>query len=195
MRYQGKIFSWKDDRGFGFIAPERGRDQVFVHIKSFENRQRRPVANEIVFYDLKPDLKGRMQAFNVAYAGELTPPAVTAFSHSSVPLILAVAFFGFVTALTVTHKISSYVLFAYAIISLLTIAFYAYDKSRAKSGAWRISERTLHLLSLCGGWPGALMAQKWFCHKSKKQSFRIAFGVTVVVNCVAFFYFSTKISV
>jgi len=184
MRYQGKIFSWKEDRGFGFIAPERGRDQVFVHIKSFENRQRRPVANEIVFYDLKPDSRGRMQAFNVAYAGELQPPVITPFSLSGVPVILTVAFFGFVTALTVAEKIPSYVLLTYVVMSLLTIGFYAYDKSRAKSGEWRISEPTLHTLSLLGGWPGALMAQKWFRHKSKKQSFRITFWITVVVNCV-----------
>ena len=48
MRQQGKITKWKDDQGFGFITPDSGGEQVFVHIKSFSNRQRRPIGNEIV---------------------------------------------------------------------------------------------------------------------------------------------------
>jgi uncharacterized membrane protein YsdA (DUF1294 family) len=46
-------------------------------------------------------------------------------------------------------------------------------------------EQTLHVFALLGGWPGALVAQRWLRHKSKKASFQVAFWVTVVVNCVA----------
>jgi cold shock CspA family protein len=49
MRYQGKITNWKDDSGFGFITPITGGSQIFVHIKSFKNRKRRPVGPEAVF--------------------------------------------------------------------------------------------------------------------------------------------------
>jgi cold shock CspA family protein len=35
MRYQGKITTWKDDQGFGFITPNMGGEPVFVHIKAF----------------------------------------------------------------------------------------------------------------------------------------------------------------
>ena len=51
MRRQGKIATWKDQQGFGFIAPDDGGEQIFVHIKSFSNRQRRPIGNEIVTYE------------------------------------------------------------------------------------------------------------------------------------------------
>lgn len=75
---------------------------------------------------------------------------------------------------------------ALMVLSLLTFIIYALDKSAAKNGAWRAEESTLHLLSLAGGWPGALIAQQKLRHKSKKQSFRSVFWVTVLLNCGAF---------
>lgn len=56
------------------------------------------------------------------------------------------------------------------------------SKVAAKDGAWRTSEGTLHWRSLVGGWPGALVAQQTLRHKSKKQSFRSSFWITVVLN-------------
>ena len=66
---------------------------------------------------------------------------------------------------------------------------YRVDKSAAQTGAWRTSERTLHLLALIGGWPGALIAQRIFRHKSQKASFQLAFWTTVALNCGALLYF------
>lgn len=44
-------------------------------------------------------------------------------------------------------------------LSTLTFHLYAVDKLAAKQGRRRTPEKTLHLLSLAGGWPGALLAQ------------------------------------
>ncbi|WP_229508090.1 DUF1294 domain-containing protein [Massilia sp. Dwa41.01b] len=41
----------------------------------------------------------------------------------------------------------------------------------------------MHVLGLLGGWPAALVAQQMFRHKTRKQSFRRAFRITVVLNC------------
>lgn len=71
---------------------------------------------------------------------------------------------------------------AYLALSLLTFVVYAIDKSKAKRGGWRIPEKTLHLLSLVGGWPGALLAQQLLRHKSSKTSFRIVFWLTLCLN-------------
>ena len=46
MRQQGRLTGWKDEQGFGFIEPDGGGAQVFVHIKSFTDRRRRPEGGE-----------------------------------------------------------------------------------------------------------------------------------------------------
>jgi uncharacterized membrane protein YsdA (DUF1294 family) len=59
------------------------------------------------------------------------------------------------------------------------------DKSAAKNSQRRISENTLHLFSLLGGWPGAVFAQKTLHHKSKKVAFQTTFWIIVALNCLA----------
>lgn len=70
----------------------------------------------------------------------------------------------------------------YLTLSVLTFVVYAIDKSKAKRGVWRIPEKTLHLLSLVGGWPGALIAQQMLRHKSRKTSFQVMFWLTLGLN-------------
>ena len=73
----------------------------------------------------------------------------------------------------------------YSAMSLLTFAAYAVDKFKAKHAMWRTPEKTLHLMELCCGWPGALLAQKILRHKSYKPSFRRVFWLMVLINvCV-----------
>jgi uncharacterized membrane protein YsdA (DUF1294 family) len=68
--------------------------------------------------------------------------------------------------------------------ALSAVAFFAYglDKSAAKRGAPRTSESALLMMGFVGGWPGALVAQQLYRHKTRKRSFRHAFWATVVVN-------------
>jgi len=82
------------------------------------------------------------------------------------------------------------VLFVFA--SIITFAFYYKDKSAAISDSWRTSETTLHIMSLLCGWPGAIVAQQTFRHKTKKKSFRIVFWMTVFLNLVAFTWLHTQ---
>ena len=184
MRHQGEITDWKNNRGFGFITPKGGGEKVFVHIKSFINRQRRPVGNEIVTYELKTDANGRIQAERVAFFGELVPQATT-FGRSNVSLILAIAFLVFVSGSVFAGKLPFAVLGFYFVASTIAFVAYALDQSAARNDQWRTSESTLHLFSLIGGWPGALAAQNLLRHKTKKQFFQIVFWVTVVLNCGA----------
>jgi len=72
-----------------------------------------------------------------------------------------------------------------AVTSVVAFVVYGVDKTAARQGARRIPENTLHLLALLGGWPGGLLAQKVFRHKTRKLSFQIVFWITVVLNCAA----------
>jgi uncharacterized membrane protein YsdA (DUF1294 family)/cold shock CspA family protein len=184
MRYQGKITNWKDDKGFGFIIPNGGGNKVFVHIKSFTNRQRRPVGNEIVTYELKTDAKGRAQAESVAFVGERVPSGISP-ERRNTSLILAATFLVFVAASAFVGKLPFAVFWLYLVASAIAFLAYAFDKSAARNDQWRTQESTLHLFALVGGWPGALAAQRLLRHKSKKQTFQIVFWATVVLNCSA----------
>jgi uncharacterized membrane protein YsdA (DUF1294 family)/cold shock CspA family protein len=188
MRFQGKITDWKDDKGFGFITPNGGGNQVFVHIKSFSNRQGRPVGNEIVTYELKTDANGRVRAESVAF---VTKPDVTAAASASstFPIIWTVSFLVFVLGSVLAGKLPFAVLGLYLAASTVAFVAYALDKSAARNDQWRTQESTLHVFSLIGGWPGALAAQRLIRHKSKKQSFLIVFWATVVINCGALGWF------
>jgi uncharacterized membrane protein YsdA (DUF1294 family)/cold shock CspA family protein len=182
MRYQRKITSWKDDRGFGFITPNGGGSQVFVHINSFTNRQRRPVDNETVTYDLKISAKGRAQAEKVAFEDDRIR-LVGSPQRGNFSLLLATAFLFFVAWSTLSGTLPLAMLGIYLAASAVTFIAYALDKTAAKNDQWRTQESTLHLLALAGGWPGALAAQRLLRHKSKKLSFRIQLWITILLNC------------
>ncbi len=81
------------------------------------------------------------------------------------------------------------ILVLYLAASAASFVVYAVDKSAARHGRWRASEMTLHLLAIIGGWPGALVAQQVFRHKSRKPSFQAAFLLTVVLNCALLLWF------
>lgn len=70
----------------------------------------------------------------------------------------------------------------YALASLACFGAYAVDKSAARSRSRRTPERTLLLLGLVGGWPGALLAQRMLRHKTAKTSFQVKFWLTVAAN-------------
>ncbi|KAH8891230.1 DUF1294-domain-containing protein [Thozetella sp. PMI_491] len=67
-------------------------------------------------------------------------------------------------------------------VSVSSFLLYGYDKYQARKSHWRVREVLLHLLDLLGGWPGGLLAQRLFRHKTRKTSFQIIFWGTVLVH-------------
>lgn len=60
---------------------------------------------------------------------------------------------------------------AYIVMGLMTAGAYARDKHAARLGRRRIPERSLHLLELCGGALGAVVARRTLRHKTRDTRF------------------------
>lgn len=190
MRYQGKITDWKDDLGFGFVMPNgdsalnTSGKRAFVHIKNFSKPSSRPINGDLITYELDTDKNKRLFAKNIAFAGRQKtqkPPR----KNSSLGVKFSFIFCAFLALTVLGGKLPLVVLEIYCVLSTLTFANYALDKSAAKNNRWRTPESQLHLLSLIGGWPGAVLAQKVLRHKSVKKEFQSVFYATVIINSAA----------
>lgn len=188
MSKKGKITSWNDEKGYGFISPPKG-DRVFVHIKAFKNRSRRPVVGDVVTFSMSTDARGRPCAKGATIKG--VPRSSKPRKPGTLSTTIAAGFLLLVAGAVLVSAIPASILLFYLIASAATFGAYALDKSAAQRGAWRTNESTLHVLALAGGWPGALIAQSRLRHKSRKQPFRAVFWVTVVLNCAAFIWLFT----
>lgn len=159
---------------------------MFVHIKSFSNRQRRPTGNELVTYELTSDPRGRPRGVNVAFIGDrLYSPATSSPGPGTLASVFSVVFLAFVTMAVAAGKLPFAVLLAYLLASCFAYLAYFLDKVASVQKQWRKSESALHVLSLVGGWPGAMLAQRTLRHKTQKQSFQATYWATVVLNCAA----------
>ncbi|PME35205.1 hypothetical protein BCV39_19405 [Vibrio sp. 10N.286.55.E10] len=174
---KGQIVEWNDNKGYGFISSAGGELRVFFHISSVKNRGYRPKLTDSVSYDVTEDNKGRLNAKNVVVQGVNGFPFTVLFGFSFL-----------VAAITsvVLFKGELLLIPLYLLMSIFTYLMFAWDKQAAQGGAWRTSENTLHLLSLLGGWPGALLAQFQLRHKSRKQPFKFILWVTIMINIGCF---------
>lgn len=181
MRLAGKIIEWNDERGFGFIAQNAGSQRVFVHVRDFEGRARRPVVGDPVTYEPGQDARGRPMATrvrNVRQPAAKPQSSVSRFPRTAVALV---ALSG-VGAGVFAGLLPLVVGFAYLFMTGVSYFMYWADKSAAQNEARRTPEANLHLVDLLCGWPGALLAQQQFRHKTVKQPFQAVFWLTVLIN-------------
>jgi uncharacterized membrane protein YsdA (DUF1294 family)/cold shock CspA family protein len=193
MRFEGRVKSWNAERGFGFIEPAGGGQEIFVHISAVPTRLRPPRVGQQFTFEVEMNREGKKRVANVRVAaipgrrrvpGPDRPARWGAASALAIPAFIAVY-----AATALTRSVSLWVALAYIVLSAVCLLAYALDKSAAIAGRWRSSEQSLLLLGLVGGWPGGLVAQQLLRHKSSKASYRRAFWVTVVLNVTAFVLF------
>lgn len=183
-RYAGKITTWKDEQGYGYITPNGGGQTVFVHVKSFARQGRRPANGDGVTYCLASNHDGKPRAESVAFVRARTArDRAPAPGPGSGALAATAAFLVFVGAAALAGKLPWFVPVIYLAMSAITYCYYSADKKAAAVDRRRTPEDTLHVLSLAGGWPGALLAQKRLRHKTVKEPFRTTFRMTVLLNC------------
>lgn len=196
MRHRGVVTNWHDERGFGFIKPEDGGSDHFLHVKALQPDQERPHDGMQVTYESHVSREGRLRAESVA-----TTPTESAVSSSAklfyapaalrtgthVLGYLAVIGFAAIMALEIYFwGMPAWVLAIYGGSSILSFALYWQDKKASVEGTWRVPEEQLHLLGIVGGWPGGVIAQIIFRHKTKKKRFARFFWFTALLNVLLF---------
>ncbi|MEO6115544.1 MAG: DUF1294 domain-containing protein [Pseudolysinimonas sp.] len=186
-RLSGVVTTWNDDRGFGFIKPDDGGADIFLHFTAVPRGAARPYQGQHLTFEVEQGEKGKPQAVHAepVVAAERGDPVVRPTS-----VVVAVgSILGFATVFFVAHvrwQVPWTIAGIYVVLSILTFVLYAADKRAAQKGRWRTPENTLLLIGLVGGWPGAAIAQQALRHKTKKLSFRRFFWSTVILNVIVF---------
>jgi uncharacterized membrane protein YsdA (DUF1294 family)/cold shock CspA family protein len=199
MRFDGTLKRWDDERGFGFIEPDKGGQEVFAHIKAFGVRNARPVVGQRLSFEVELGPQGKKRARNVEPL-RAARPARRARVESPAPWTMArvLAIPGFVAVyawVSVAWGVPVITAGIYLLASIVCFLAYALDKAAAVRRGWRTSEQTLHLLGLACGWPGGLLAQQLLRHKTSKPSFRAEFWATVLLNVAGFVAWHSPVGV
>jgi len=79
---RGQLKKWDDDRGFGFIKPDDGAPDVFLHIRDLSQAIRRPRIGDRVTYHLGRGKDGKLKATKASLEGV---PALSSPQPSSQP--------------------------------------------------------------------------------------------------------------
>lgn len=85
-----------------------------------------------------------------------------------------------------------YFIYYWMIINIVAFILMGIDKKKARTGAWRIPEKTLFLSAILGGSIGSICGMQLFRHKTKHKSFVIGMPAILVVQlslAAAYFFF------
>lgn len=189
VRFEGTLTQWNDDRGFGHVQPTLGGEPVFVHISAWPKGGGRPRMQQPISFEVETGPKGkRARNVRIVQIRQTRGPSRQAarVQWGTATLFAIPAFLILFTAVSVLWRPPMWVAALYGAASMVTFVVYAADKAAAMRNGSRVPERTLHLLSLAGGWPGALVAQQVLRHKSSKREFRQVFWATIALNQIGF---------
>ncbi|MBE9208170.1 cold shock domain-containing protein [Nostoc sp. LEGE 06077] len=67
--HKGQLTTWKDDRGFGFIKPDGGSKEVFLHISALKGAGRRPKVGDTILYEQVFEPNGKISATKASIQG------------------------------------------------------------------------------------------------------------------------------
>jgi uncharacterized membrane protein YsdA (DUF1294 family)/cold shock CspA family protein len=167
-----KIAEWDRQKGYGFL--QFGQQRIFLHRRDFAEHHKQPAVGDVIRFAVGKDAQGRICAQNAAHVndgGRITLLAVVALTVLLVVPVIAL------------HRLGANFLWVgvYAfVLGCISYGCYAADKRSARQGDWRISEASLHLTELLGGWPGAFLAQRRLRHKVSKSSYLVVFWLIVL---------------
>ena len=174
---QGVVIQWDRKKGYGFIQSKQVSKHVFCHVSECDFDGHPKVGQQVTFV-LTTNAEGRDRAEQVRRVGQSRFASVS--WRVALVLIYAIA----LSVLIVTQRIGIWILMLVSVLSVVCYLVYWLDKRAAQLDQWRTRERSLHLLAVLGGWPGALFAQGRLRHKSRKLGFQVVFWISVMLNCL-----------
>jgi len=65
---KGKLKRWNDDKGFGFITSDTGKD-IFIHVSALKWMERRPKVGDVLTFQIDTDHEGKEKAVNAKIEG------------------------------------------------------------------------------------------------------------------------------
>ncbi len=168
---QGYIVNFNAEKGYGFIRSDEQEENIFVHISKVKNSETLEQGQEVSF-DIKKTERG-LSAVNVIAGAKQRSPY----------LIFGILSFLFVAVVSAYLSQKTDFLLAYLIaINIATFLLYGYDKLISSGDKLRVPELNLQVLALLGGSPSALIAQKFFRHKTIKSSFQLVYWGIVLIQ-------------
>lgn len=69
MALTGTVKKFMEDKGFGFITPDDGGDDVFIHIKQCNGAESLSEGDAVTYDNEWNDRKGKMQGSNCTVSG------------------------------------------------------------------------------------------------------------------------------
>ncbi|MCU0897431.1 MAG: cold shock domain-containing protein [Burkholderiales bacterium] len=75
MRIEGKLTKWNGDRGFGFITPVNGGQDIFVHVSAFPRGGPKPRVGEVLSFEIELNEDKKKRAANVMRPSRPAPAA------------------------------------------------------------------------------------------------------------------------
>ena len=195
MQLTGTVVFWRDDKGFGFVLCDQTGQKLFFHIRDQVAGNSRPEAGDKLLFALGKDKRGRPLASQWRFAedkaanstsrtaSQSTPDAINQASQFS--LLFRITFLSAVILALLFGQLPYVLPLLYLEASLMTYWLYKTDKEAAiaRHGN-RLTEESLQLYALIGGWPGAYLAQRQLAHKRSKVSFRREFGFVILGNAL-----------
>lgn len=87
-----------------------------------------------------------------------------------------------------------YVYFFIYIILINFIGFFTMyiDKNKAKKGKYRISEKTIFIISILLGSIGVYIGMYKFRHKTKHTLFTVGIPICIIINAFCIYYIISK---
>jgi cold shock CspA family protein len=66
---KGILVRWVEDKGFGFMKPENGANDIFIHISALKGMSRKPIVGDVIHYQICIAESGKTCAINANIEG------------------------------------------------------------------------------------------------------------------------------